>query len=238
MTTIDQGETETYRGADQYLVRVTSGEVGLGPSTTEAKRSIFTWQSTDQPIPYTPSDRHNTLVVAAIGGSATVDVQANEGFRIDLFATYNYSTAFPPARTERIPAEGTVEVNADITQTISSGGGTATSTVNADTDEVWVLRKVEVNAPDPDAGASGSHDIEFETESQGIQLAQADDAVNADTDLVYESGSWVSGNNTRADFENVRVDDNDGIKATYTNDSGSNQTSDITIRYKFDVIRA
>lgn len=149
-----------------------------------------------------------------------------------------------PQETERIPAEGVVEVNADQTTAVPAGGS-QTSTVTADSNEVWRLSAFSFKwEADSDwDGTAGDDDtqVRVETQKQGVEIAFADITTTQSSDLIeYKSGSWIgTEGTTRTNIDQNRVDDTNGINIVVDNQSSAHDMeNDRTIRLAFDVIKA
>lgn len=242
---ISQGDFEDYAAGTQMLVRVRSGEVKLGDHPNTAQRQIASYTPSNGWVSWTPTHAER-LVVYAVQDSE-VDVQYNDGFSISLFGlpilevdSDNPNQPVDRTRTERIPAEGVVEVNADITGGVSDG--TIKSTVNADANEVWELKKCEVFKPSAESNNGSGDSLTIQTEAQGIELSQGS-VDNPVAEYRYRSGRWESENTSFSsrgsgfDEKGTRIDDTNGLEAVYTIDTDT-QSNDIEISYQFDVVKA
>jgi hypothetical protein len=133
--------------------------------------------------------------------------------------------------TGRIPYRDVEAIDADQTQSITSGG-TVTSSVTVPSGEVWELVGFGVDVPATDQ-ATNTHTVTLTTQTGGIELALGTDTGGAP--FGYASGAWT-GTSGRVDAKGTRLEAGDGVDASYqvvTDD----QTGTRQIRFLFNVER-
>jgi hypothetical protein len=241
-TSISSGQTvglaTANNAGDVFYLAVESGSVTVGKHERTARLGR-TLQEDDR-VELEAKEDGETLYVHAVS-NATV-VYERQGWALNLFGREIVRVENSPdqnnlnSNTAQQSARGVVEVGVDVTP--PTGTQSNIVTVQADTDEVWELRAVLLEA-DPASGVSSGEDHEFtlQTEAENVELAHGKG--DADQTLALKSSTWIATNGTglRRDAIGTEIDDNNGIEIQYVVDSGADPTK-AKARYQFRVLVA
>lgn len=211
-TTVSSGESEEiYRGDEGDALFIQSDSKIRVASREAFVRDGRTIES-DMPGTVTLKRDGEKVYVYADGADATVNYEI-QGFELNLFGKEIFEiTNVIDSNTQRISASAVKETNADQSSTLDPNT-TQTTTVRADSGEVWELKKLRLDSNN-DLNSSDilvPVDIEVQTESQGVQLAQADYDIGNTAGYLYESGAWRAGTSTRDNTDGTLIDDSNGF---------------------------
>lgn len=252
--TIDQGEVKRIisreEAGDNDRFFVTSDEkLELSHSQTRVIGS-----SRVLPANYPSEVRPFGTAVYAHSPDAQASVNVDtQGFSLRLFGREivgidaGESIGDAPVDQQRRGALTRQEVNADQTSDLTDGQS-ETTTITADANELWELKKLFLEAPDDYTATTGDKTIEWEvrTEQQGVVVGQARVRATAGNQLrglEYRAGTWrMVGTGSSANLElsldnldDIVIDDSNGLQFEFKNDSRETADSTRKIRAQFAV---
>jgi hypothetical protein len=207
----------------------------------------------DSPAEIELREREETVYVHA-DESATITYEW-QGFSLSLFGREivrvngDESTGELPQNTARVAADSVTEVNADQTANVPNGSS-QTTTVTADSGEVWTLSNIYLQYNyDSSIGTDSGDRVSFtvETEKEGVIIGEGKTEPEGSFDQIqdwgYRGGQWYTSRTDqnlvygRDGMDRTRIDDTNGLSVTFTNNAGDPVTTTRNIRLQFEVTK-
>lgn len=239
-----QGFLSLFQPRRDHEVNITGSDVNVPIDVAAASATLDTSiTSASATVDTNIASAGATVDTSLQSAAATVDMdivaQTISNLGIDIQAQTLTELTQDQSRRS---AEGVTEVNGDQTATISAGGS-QTTTVTANTNEVWELRGFyfEWTSDSDWSGNVGENvGVTVETANQGIELGYGESNQTASGDTwYYRSGSWSSNwNLTRDDIlRGHKIDDTNGINVVVAPESTAMDNTRI-IRFEFEQVQA
>jgi hypothetical protein len=220
---IDEGDRTVLRNLNREPVYAKTPAGASNPAIIDVRKTGFLLQ-------YAP--RKSVTVDGSVDiGAATID-QFNATAPVDITAQ-SLGNLAQDVTVES--SRSVTEVNADQTSDLSPSTIQDT-TVRAGSGEVWTLLKARLRASSTDifGATSGTHRFIVETEAEGIELARGESTY--DETVEWQYGKWVQANSeAQGDLRDVQLDESNGIRIQYVNDTNATQTNSRIIRFQFEV---
>lgn len=145
------------------------------------------------------------------------------------------------ARSFNVRDEKSIYLDVDQTSTVNAGNDENTD-ITAPSGYMYKILSIHLYAPDPTGSTAGEHYFRVEKyNGTDRELKFLNGSSNTGDQVQFQYGEWLYATNTSAgdlaDIKDQYIDDTNGIRVRYVNNTDANQTANRRIRFLVQKVR-